>query len=83
MSYKLANIEGRAALVEGENYYDLETLSSGKFDKDTSNALNNLNGLSELSKDLSKSEPTGLLRNVRIDAPISAPKNCFAVGFNY
>ena len=30
MSYKLANIEGRAALVEGENYYDLETLSSGK-----------------------------------------------------
>ena len=83
MSYKLANIEGRAALVEGENYYDLETLSSGKFDKDTSNALNNLNGLSELSKDLSKSEPTGLLRNVRIDAPISAPKNCFAVGLNY
>ena len=83
MSYKLANIEGRAALVEGENYYDLETLSSGKFDKDTSNALNNLNGLSELSKDLSKSEPTGLLRNVRIDAPISAPKNCYAVGLNY
>ena len=83
MSYKLANIEGRAALVEGENYYDLETLSSGKFDKDTSNALNNLNGLSELSKDLSISEPTGLLRNVRIDAPISAPKNCFAVGLNY
>ncbi len=83
MSYKLANIEGRAALVEGENYYDLETLSSGKFDKDTSNALNNLNGLSELSKDLFKSEPTGLLRNVRIDAPISAPKNCYAVGLNY
>ena len=83
MSYKLANIEGRAALVEGENYYDLETLSSGKFDKDTSNALNNLNGLSELSKDLSISEPTGLLRNVRIDAPISAPKNCYAVGLNY
>ena len=83
MSYKLANIEGRAALGEGENYYDLETLSSGKFDKDTSNALNNLNGLSELSKDLSISEPTGLLRNVRIDAPISAPKNCFAVGLNY
>ena len=29
MSFKLANIEGRAALVDGENYYDLETISNG------------------------------------------------------
>ena len=83
MSFKLANIEGRAALVDGENYYDLETISNGKFSNDTSNALTNLVGLSELSKDLSKSEPTGLLHDVKIDAPISAPKNCYAVGLNY
>ena len=83
MSFKLANIEGRAALVDGENYYDLETISNGKFNNDTSNALTNLVGLSELSEDLSKSEPTGLLHDVRIDAPISAPKNCYAVGLNY
>ncbi len=83
MSFKLANIEGRAALVDGENYYDLETISNGKFDNDTSNALTNLVGLSELSEDLSKSEPTGLLHDVKIDAPISAPKNCYAVGLNY
>ena len=83
MSFKLANIEGRAALVEGENYYDLETISNGKFNNDTSNALTNLVGLSELSEDLSKSEPTGLLHDVKIDAPISAPKNCYAVGLNY
>ena len=57
MGFKLANIEGRAALVEGENYYDLETISNGKFNNDTSNALTNLVGLSELSEDLSKSEP--------------------------
>ena len=83
MGFKLANIEGRAALVEGENYYDLETISNGKFNNDTSNALTNLVGLSELSEDLSKSEPTGLLHDVKIDAPISAPKNCYAVGLNY
>ena len=83
MSFKLANIEGRAALVDGENYYDLETISNGKFSNDTSNALTNLVGLSELSEDLSKSEPTGLLHDVKIDAPISAPKNCYAVGLNY
>ena len=83
MSFKLANIEGRAALVDGENYYDLETISNGKFSNDTSNALTNLVGLSELSEDLSKSEPTGLLHDVKIDAPISSPKNCYAVGLNY
>ena len=83
MCFKLANIEGRAALVDGENYYDLETISNGKFSNDTSNALTNLVGLSELSEDLSKSEPTGLLHDVKIDAPISAPKNCYAVGLNY
>ena len=83
MSFKLANIEGRAALVDGGNYYDLETISNGKFDNDTSNALTNLVGLSELSEDLSKSEPSGLLHDIKIDAPISAPKNCYAVGLNY
>ena len=83
MSFKLANIEGRAALVDGGNYYDLETISNGKFDNDTSNALTDLVGLSELSEDLSKCEPTGLLHDVKIDAPISAPKNCYAVGLNY
>ena len=83
MSFKLANIEGRAALVDGENYYDLETISNGKFDNDTSNALTDLVGLSELSEDLSKSEPSGLLHDIKIDAPISAPKNCYAVGLNY
>ena len=83
MGFKLANIEGRAALVEGENYYDLETISNGKFNNDTSNALTNLVGLSELSEALSKSEPSGLLHDIKIDAPKSAPKNCYAVGLNY
>ena len=83
MGFKLANIEGRAALVEGDNYYDLETISNGKFNNDNSNALTNLVGLSELSEDLSKSEPSGLLHDIKIDAPISAPKNCYAVGLNY
>ena len=83
MGFKLANIEGRAALVDGGNYYDLETISNGKFNNDTSNALTNLVGLSELSEDLSKSEPSGLLHDIKIDAPISAPKNCYAVGLNY
>lgn len=83
MSFKLANIAGRAALVEGENYYDLETISNGDFDEDTTNALKNLEGLMALSSGLSKAKPSGLLKDAKIDAPVSAPKNCYAVGLNY
>jgi 2-keto-4-pentenoate hydratase/2-oxohepta-3-ene-1,7-dioic acid hydratase in catechol pathway len=83
MSFKLANIAGRAALVEGENYYDLETISNGDFDKDTTNALKNLDGLMALSSELSKAEPSGILKDANIEAPVSAPKNCYAVGLNY
>ena len=83
MSFKLANISGRAALVEGENYYDLETISNGDFNKDTSSALNDLNGLKKLSSTLSETDPTGLLKDVEIGSPISTPKNCYAVGLNY
>ena len=83
MSFKLANIAGRAALVEGENYYDLETISNGDFDKDTTNALKNLDGLKALSSELNKAEPTGILKDANIDAPVSTPKNCYAVGLNY
>jgi len=83
MSFKLANIGGRAALVEGENYYDLETISNGDFDEDTTNALENLEGLMALSSKLSKATPSGILKDAKIDAPVSAPKNCYAVGLNY
>ena len=83
MSFKLANIAGRAALVEGENYYDLETISNGNFDEDTTNALKNLDGLKALSSELSKATPSGILKDANIDAPVSAPKNCYAVGLNY
>jgi len=83
MSFKLANIAGRAALVEGKNYYDLETISNGDFDKDTTNALKNLDGLMALSSELSKAEPSGILKDANIEAPVSAPKNCYAVGLNY
>ena len=66
MSFKLANIGGRAALVEGENYYDLETISNGDFDEDTTNALKNLEGLMALSSKLSKATPSVILKDEKI-----------------
>ena len=39
MSYSLANVEGRAALVADSYWYDLETVSGGEFGADPMAAL--------------------------------------------
>jgi len=83
MAFKLANISGQAALVKGEHYYDLKTISNNAFDGDTLNALNQLDELHSLNSILDETNPTGLLEEATIDAPVSNPKNCYAVGLNY
>ena len=83
MGFKLACISGRASLIDDNNYYDLEAISQGEFDEDTSNALLNIEGLNKLSANLEKFEPSGLIEEKNIDSPISSPKNCYAVGLNY
>ena len=83
MGFKLACISGRASLIDDNNYYDLEVISQGEFDEDTSNALLNIEGLNKLSANLEKFEPSGLIEEQNIDSPISSPKNCYAVGLNY
>jgi len=83
MAFKLANISGQAALVKGEHYYDLKTISNNALSDDTLDALNHLDELHKLNSSLDNTNPTGLLKDVSIDAPISNPKNCYAVGLNY
>ena len=83
MGFKLANISGRAALIDKDNFFDLETISEGLFDHETSNALSNLKDLHKLSAELSDKEATGSLENADFKSPVSSPKNCYAVGLNY
>ena len=83
MGFKLANISGRAALIDKDNFFDLETISEGLFDHKTSNALSNLEDLHKLSAELSDKEATGSLENADFKSPVSSPKNCYAVGLNY
>ena len=83
MGFKLGNISGRAALIDKDNFFDLETISEGLFDHETSNALSNLEDLHKLSAELSDKEATGSLENADFKSPVSSPKNCYAVGLNY
>ena len=83
MGFRLANIDGRAALVSGENYYDLEKISQGNFSQDPMQALEALSELSALGAQLDNFEPSGQLADVELGPPVPNPKNCYAVGLNY
>ena len=83
MDFKLANIKGRAALLNEESFYDLEKISEGNLSHDTTDALFHLEELDELNNKLNDLEATGKISEAEFDAPVSFPKNCYAIGLNY
>ncbi len=83
MTYSLANIDGRAALVAGDQWYDLESLSEGKLGPDPMAALGAPDRLAALTAALEPSKAAGNLADVRLGPPVPRPRNCFAIGLNY
>ena len=83
MGFRLANIGGRAALVSGESYYDLEKISHGDFSQDPMEALEALSELSALDAQVEHVEPSVQLAVIELGPPVPNPKNCYAVGLNY
>jgi 2,4-diketo-3-deoxy-L-fuconate hydrolase len=83
VGFRLANIDGRAALVSGDNYYDLEKLSGGALGSDPMEALQSLESLVELSGKLEQTTATGSLADVELGPPVPRPGNCYAIGLNY
>lgn len=83
MSFRLANIDHRAALVEGDHYYDLATISDHALDADPMGAINNLPIVEQLAGRLAGIEPTGVLADAEPGPPVPRPAKSFAVGLNY
>lgn len=83
MGFRLANVGGRAALVVGDAYVDLETMSGGSFGPDPMEAIGRARELSELAATLGDHPPTGSMTSAVLGAPVPRPRNCFAIGLNY
>ena len=83
MGFRLANINGKSALIHGDSYYDINTISQGEISSDPSNILNSLSDLHELSSKIDNFKPTGLIENTLLGPPVTNSRNCFAVGLNY
>jgi 2,4-diketo-3-deoxy-L-fuconate hydrolase len=83
MGFRLANVNGRAALVHGEHYTDVATHSSGALGPDPMEALARPDLLAELSAGLDESSITGLLTDVVLGPPVPRPQKVFGIGLNY
>jgi 2,4-diketo-3-deoxy-L-fuconate hydrolase len=83
MPFKLATVSGRAVLVHGDDYHDLEGLSGGALSAEPMAALASPDRLGELSAGLADAEPTGALADVELGSPVPSPRNCYGIGLNY
>jgi 2-keto-4-pentenoate hydratase/2-oxohepta-3-ene-1,7-dioic acid hydratase in catechol pathway len=81
--FSLANVDGRAALVDQGRYFDLEKLSGGSISAHPRAALADPGALHELAGTLGAAEPTGLLAGATLGPPVPDPRNCYGIGLNY
>jgi 2,4-didehydro-3-deoxy-L-rhamnonate hydrolase len=83
MGFALGNIGGRAALFEGQHFFDLERASAGAFGSDPMEAIVRFEELSDAGPRLTSGTPSGVVADVELDAPVPRPQKCFAIGLNY
>jgi 2-keto-4-pentenoate hydratase/2-oxohepta-3-ene-1,7-dioic acid hydratase in catechol pathway len=83
VSYSLADVEGRAALVADGHWYDLESVSGGELGPDPMAALSMPERLTALTAQLDQHEPNGAVEPDRLGPPVPRPRNVYAIGLNY
>ena len=83
MGYGLANIDGRAAFIDGDDFYDVARLSEGRLSSEPLAALREAKQLGALADRLDAETPDGQWRDRLIGPPIPNPQKVFGVGLNY
>lgn len=86
MSFRLATIDDRAALVRDDAWFDLERLGTGA-PADPMEALTDLEALHAADAALGDATPAGSFAEAldagRVGPPVPAPSACFGIGLNY
>ena len=83
MSFTLANIDGRAALVVDGNYFDVERVSAGALGPDLMPLFSQRGPLDELARTLGGHSPDGVIDGARVGPPVPRPVKAFGIGLNY
>ncbi len=83
MGFRLANVDGRAVLVDDDHLYDVHDLSGGELGPDPLAALAAGVKLHELAATVEDAQPTAALADVVLGPPVPTPRHVFGVGLNY
>lgn len=83
MPFRLANVNDRAALVQGDHYFDVEGVSGGSLPSDPMALLGRGAELSALDARLGSATPTGRVADVVLGPPVPRPQKSFGIGLNY
>ncbi len=78
---KLANVNGRAALILGDRIADLATVSGGRFGPDPMNVYDDWDRLVEFASTVT--EGAAPLVESQLGNPVPRPRQVFAIGINY
>ena len=78
---KLANLDGRAVLVLGDEVADVATVSDGRFGPDPTTVFEEWEAFRELAEGVTAG--TGPLDESRLANPVPRPRQVFAIGLNY
>jgi 2-keto-4-pentenoate hydratase/2-oxohepta-3-ene-1,7-dioic acid hydratase in catechol pathway len=83
MGFRLANVDGRAVLVDDDLVYDVHALSDGELGPDPAEAIAAGVKLREVAATVEDAEPTSKLADVVLGPPVPTPRHVFGVGLNY
>ncbi len=84
MSFRLANLAGRAALVDDAGgLHDLEEVSAGALGPDPMAALADADRLHAVASELAGRPPGRHVDDVVLDPPVPRPPSVYAIGLNY
>ena len=81
MAFRLGNLDGRAVLIDGENWHDLEAASNGSFSGDPMEAVHRHAELHTIQ--LNSRSPDGAVASAVFGPPVPCPRSVFAIGLNY
>lgn len=78
---RLANVDGRAALVIGDRIADVATVSNGRFGPDPMGLFADWDAFTGFASGIAES--TGPLVETKLRNPVPHPRQVFAIGINY
>jgi 2-keto-4-pentenoate hydratase/2-oxohepta-3-ene-1,7-dioic acid hydratase in catechol pathway len=78
---RIANLDGRAAIVLGEEIADVATVSAGRFGPDPMRLFDDWAAFSAFARGVDRG--TGPLDESLLGNPVPAPSQVFAIGLNY